>query len=132
MTVQYVPYQGRRFRTEGRSTSWAFPLPASSEDCDKRLQATPFVYQAPQTLPRRQWLYGHHFIRRFVSGTVATGGMGKSALALVEALAMATGRDLLGHCPRGKFRVWYVNLEDPLDEIDRRIGGILLRYGISP
>jgi RecA/RadA recombinase len=131
MTAQYVPYQGRRIRSDGRSTSWSFTPPGSSEASENTLQATPFIYRPPDTLPRRQWLYGRHYIRRFVSGTVATGGMGKSALVLVEALAMATGRDLLGHRPRGKFRVWYLNLEDPLDEIERRVGGILIRYGIS-
>jgi AAA domain len=132
MTAQYVPYQGRRNRSDGRSTSWSFTPTGSSEASEKRLQATPFLYRRPEALPRRQWLYGRHYIRRFVSGTVATGGMGKSALALVEAVAMATSRDLLGHHSRGKFRVWYINLEDPLDEIERRIGGILLRYGIAP
>jgi hypothetical protein len=129
--AQYVPYQGHRSRRDSRSASWSYPA-GISRSSEHSLQATPFVYRRPETLPRRQWLYGRQYIRRFVSGTVAAGGMGKSALALVEAIAMATGRDLLGHRPRGKYRVWYINGEDPRDEIDRRIGGILLRYGISP
>jgi hypothetical protein len=128
--VQYVRYQEHRFRPDGRSTTRSF-VPSAVASPGEKVQPTPFIYRPPESLPRRQWLYGHHYIRRFVSGTVATGGMGKSALALVEALAMATGRDLLGHRSRGKFRVWYVNLEDPMDEIERRVGGILLRYGIS-
>jgi hypothetical protein len=127
--AQYVPYQGHRSRRDSRSASWSYPA-GISRSSEHSLQATPFVYRRPETLPRRQWLYGRQYIRRFVSGTVAAGGMGKSALALVEAIAMATGRDLLGHRPRGKYRVWYINGEDPRDEIDRRIGGILLRYGI--
>jgi RecA-family ATPase len=128
--LQYVPYQEHRFRRDARSTTRSF-VPSAVESPGEKVQATPFIYRPPETLPRRQWLYGRHYIRRFVSGTVATGGMGKSALALVEAVAMATGRDLLGYRPHGKSRVWYVNLEDPLDEIERRVGGILLRYGIS-
>lgn len=130
MTVHHVPFQGHRSRRNGRSVSWSF-ADGMSEPCEQSLRATPFVYRSPETLPRREWLYGRQYIRRFVSGTVASGGMGKSALALVEAIAMVTGRDLLGHRPRGKLRVWYINGEDPRDEIDRRIGGILLRYGIA-
>jgi RecA-family ATPase len=98
--VEYVPYQGHRSRRDGRSTTWSF-VPGAVESPERKIQATPFIFRPPETLPRRQWLYGRHYIRRFVSGTVATGGMGKSALALVEALAMATGRDLLAHRPRG-------------------------------
>src|SRR5262245_42396746 len=129
MTVQYVPYKGHRSRRDSRSTTWSFGSVALELPKEK-IQATPFMYRRPETLPQRQWLYRLQYIRRFVSGTVATGGMGKSALALVEAIAMVTGRDLVGHRPRGKFRVWYINGEDPRDEIDRRIGGILLHYGL--
>jgi hypothetical protein len=128
--AQYVSYQGHRSRRNGRSAPWSY-AGGMSGPSEQSLRATPFVYRPPETLPRRQWLYDTQYIRRFVSGTVASGGMGKSALALVEAIAMATGRDLLGHRLRGKFRVWYINGEDPRDEIDRRIGGILVRYGIA-
>jgi RecA-family ATPase len=50
---------------------------------------------------------------------------------LAESIAMVSGRNLLGHRPKMKCRVWYINGEDPRDEIDRRIHGILLRYDIS-
>jgi hypothetical protein len=128
--AQGVSDQGHRSRQNGRSAPWPYDGGMFGPS-EQSLRATPFVYRPPETLPRREWLYGRQYIRRFVSGTVASGGMGKSALVLVEAIAMVTGRDLLGHRPRGKFRVWYINGEDPRDEIDRRIGGILLRYGIA-
>jgi AAA domain len=110
--AQGVSDQGHRSRQNGRLAppSYAGGMSGPSE---QSLRATPFVYRPPETLPRREWLYGRQYIRRFVSGTVASGGMGKSALVLVEAIAMVTGRDLLGHRPRGKFRVWYINGEDP-------------------
>jgi hypothetical protein len=47
-------------------------------------------------IPPREFLFGRHYQRRTVSGTVAPGGTGKSSLVMVEAIAMATGRDLLG------------------------------------
>ncbi len=105
---------------------------SASKPSHEIIQATPFVYRPPETLPPRQWLYGRQYIRRFVSGTVATGGMGKSGLVLAESIAMVSGRNLLGHPPKAKCCGWYINGEDPRDEIDRRIGGILLRYGIAP
>jgi len=75
----------------------------------------------PRQLPARQFLYGNHYIRKFASVTVAPGGLGKSTLVLVECIAMATGRDLLGIRPNSLCKVIYFNAEDPLDEIQRRV-----------
>ena len=61
--------------------------------------AKPFVLRDPKTLPRRQWVYGRHLIRKFGSATFAPSGSGKTNLFIVEALAMATGRPLLGILP---------------------------------
>ena len=94
--------------------------------------AKPFVWRDPATMPRRQWVYGHHMIRRFLSTTVAPGAVGKSSLTMVEAIAMATGRPLLGIHPTGKFRVWIWNGEDPLEELERRVAAICLHYRIAP
>jgi phage/plasmid primase-like uncharacterized protein len=84
----------------------------------------------PAELPRREWLYGHDYIRKFCSLTVAPGGLGKSTLVLVEAVAMATGRALLGVPPRARLKVVYFNAEDPLDEIKARVVAICQHYGI--
>ena len=94
------------------------------------IQATPFRWRDPATMPRREWIYGHHLIRRFLSTTVAPGAVGKSSLVLVEAIAMVTGRPLLGIASPRCMRVWYVNLEDPLEETERRVAAVCLRYGI--
>src|SRR3954471_19131190 len=83
-------------------------------------------------IPRREWLYGKEFIRRYVTTTVAPGGVGKSSHAIVEALAMASGRNLIGDEPVGKLRVWIWNGEDPEDELQRRIVAAMLHYGITP
>jgi hypothetical protein len=95
-----------------------------------RITLAPFVLRDPATIPPREWLYGFHCIRGYLSVTVAPGGMGKSSLALVEALAMVTGRILLDHAPREKLRVLYWNGEDPLDEIERRVAATCLQYHI--
>ncbi|MGE7469242.1 AAA family ATPase [Bosea sp. NPDC003192] len=95
------------------------------------IKATPFVLMDPSTIPTRKWLYGRHYVRRFVSTTVAPGGLGKSSLGIVEALAMVTARDLLGVRVREPLRAWLWNGEDPRDELDRRIAAACLHYRIS-
>lgn len=95
------------------------------------IRATPFVLMDPSTIPTRKWLYGRHYVRRFVSTTVAPGGLGKSSLSIVEALAMVAARDLLGVKVREPLRVWLWNGEDPRDEMDRRIAAACLHYGLT-
>ncbi|MBM0205660.1 AAA family ATPase [Micromonospora sp. STR1s_5] len=103
----------------------AVPAPA-------RIRPAPYVYRPPGSIPPRECLYGGHYFKQFVSVTAAPGGMGKTGLALVEHTAMSTGRDLLGSKPRQRVRTWYINLEDPLEELERRVGAILLHYQIPP
>ena len=98
------------------------------------ITAKPFVLpDNPKLITPRRWLYDKHYIRKFLSTTAAPGGLGKSSLTLVEAVAMAAGKDLLGVLPnRGKqFRVLYWNGEDPLDEIERRVTAICQHYEIT-
>lgn len=96
------------------------------------IRPTPYVWRDPQTIPPRQWLFGKHLIRSFVSLTVAPGALGKSSMLTVETLAMLTGRDLMGDRPPHPLRVWSWNGEDPRDELDRRFQAACLHYGIGP
>jgi hypothetical protein len=96
-----------------------------------RIAATPFVYREPSSIPKREILYGNHLIRKFTSAKFAAGGVGKSILAITEAIAMATNQALLGIAPKRRCRVWYWNGEDPKDEIDRRIAAICLHFEID-
>jgi RecA-family ATPase len=96
----------------------------------KRLILRPFEPFNVATLPPRSWLYGKHYQRRTVSLTAGPGGMGKSSLDLVEAIAMATARNLLGEQPEERLRVWYHNGEDPFIEIMRRVAAICQHYSI--
>jgi hypothetical protein len=96
------------------------------------IKARPFVYRDPRTIPPRKWLYDKHFARGYVSVDISPGGVGKTSLLLVEAIAMASGRNLIGAAPPRPSTVWYINLEDPLEEIERRIAAILLHYQIKP
>ncbi|MGA0530638.1 AAA family ATPase [Hansschlegelia sp. KR7-227] len=97
----------------------------------QRIAASPFVWRDPATLPRRRWLYGTVYIRRFLSLLIAAGEVGKTALLIAEALALVTARDLLGVRPRERCRVWLINLEDPMEELERRVLAAMLHFGID-
>jgi hypothetical protein len=95
------------------------------------VKAKPFVLRDAKDIPRRQWLYDRHLIRGFVSMTVAPGGLGKSSLSIVEALAMVSGQPLLGVRVKRPLRVWLWNLEDPYDELERRVTAAALHFGLT-
>lgn len=95
------------------------------------ITANAFVLPDESAIPPRQWLYGYHLIRRFVSATIAPGGVGKSSLVMTEAMAMATGKPLLGVPVEKPLRVWVWCLEDPREELDRRAVAIAKKYGIT-
>ena len=104
----------------------------AQEAAQARFRATPYTWTDPAAIPAREWLYGRHLIRKFVSVTVAPGGVGKSSLLIAEALALVTGKPLLGQFVAGPLRVWLWNLEDPRDELQRRIQAACQHYGLSP
>lgn len=113
----------------------AFPGERTTEHRPAGVTATPFQWCDPSSIPTRQWLFGRHAIRKYVSLTVASGGTGKTAQAIAEALALVSGKDLLrdslmtAGCP---LPVWYIGLEDPLEEYQRRVAGAALHYELTP
>lgn len=106
--------------------------PANSDVPDNpRIKASPFKWQEPESIRPRAFVYGRHYIREFISTTIAPGGVGKTSLSFIEALAIVTGRPLLGIRPNGPAKVWIWNGEDPHDELQRRVTAAMLHYGIS-
>jgi hypothetical protein len=95
------------------------------------ITATEWQWIDPATIPPRQWIYGRHYIRKYVSVTVSPGGLGKTGKAIVEALSMVTGRELLGETVHERARVWLLN-EDPQEELNRRIAAACKHYRIRP
>lgn len=95
---------------------------------------TAFTLGDPSQIPPREWIYDFRLIRGFVALTVAPGGLGKSSLAMVDALSMAIGRPLFQDSPvqeKKPLRVWYWNGEDPQDETRRRVAAIALHYKVT-
>jgi hypothetical protein len=120
-----VGFNGLDIRGDGGARKKGFddgveltPPPAVATDVFKSWQPTD-----ANDIPPRDFLFGRHYIRKFVSGTVAQGGVGKSTLALFEAIAMAARMIEYG-CKDSDLVVAYFNAEDPLDEIRRRIVAI--------
>ncbi len=99
----------------------------------QKIAASPFDSAKWKNIRPREWLYGGHYIRGYVTGTSAPSKQGKSTVELVEAVSMVTGFDLLGvgsaKMSPHPLRVWVWNGEDPEEEIVRRLKGICLYYG---
>jgi hypothetical protein len=114
-----VPFDRRRSRAE--------------EEAASRVQiiASPYVWTDPQNIPLRDWLYGRLLVRRFLTVTIAPGGVGKSSLIAAETLAMVSGRDLLGVLPQRRLKVWLWNLEDPQEETTRKIQAAAKHYYLT-
>jgi hypothetical protein len=95
-----------------------------------KISATPFVPVDPRSIAPRDWLYGLHYICKYIVADVSPGGGGKTSNVLVEAISMATGVDLLrvGRMYPRPLRVWYWNGEDPREEVERRVAAICKFY----
>lgn len=103
------------------------------EASKKRALVSPtrFILQPASTLPMEEKLYGTFYERGLVSTTVAPSGIGKSSLSIVEALAMASEKQLLDRKPAAKLRVWLWNGEDSREILQRRVTAAMLHYGLA-
>jgi hypothetical protein len=93
--------------------------PEAQKQLPPPASATPYVFPDPASIPRREWLFGGHFVREAATATVAPGGFGKTTLTLYELITMA----------ESGLRVWYISGEDPKLEIDRRIAAHCAHHG---
>jgi hypothetical protein len=89
------------------------------------------VSRDPGQIPPRQWLLGNQFCRGFVSSLFAAGGVGKSALRLLQLMSLALGKPLCGQHVFRRCRVLLISLEDDHDELQRRIKAVLQHYKIE-
>ena len=84
-----------------------------------------------EALPPREWILGNTFCRQFVSSLLGAGGVGKTALRLVQALAVATGRSLTGEHVHQRCPVLFLSFEDGVLELKRRVRAAMLHYNIG-
>jgi hypothetical protein len=85
----------------------------------------------PRKLQRRPFVLGYRFMAGAVTLGVAPPGTGKSNFSILTALSIATGQALTGEPVHRTGRVWIHNNEDSLDELYRRISGVLNFYRIE-
>lgn len=95
------------------------------------VSATLFTDFDFENIPKRQFLYGKFLIRRFCSATISPGGVGKTQLVMTDAVSLATGRALLRDMPHETVKAWHYNLEDPIDELQRRLAAICLNFHVK-
>lgn len=93
------------------------------------IKASPVDLTQLQQIPPRRWAYGTKLVRGFISILAAPAGVGKSAWSATMALDLASGKKTLHDAPRGKQKVWLVNLEDPRDETLRKIAAAMKHQG---
>ena len=105
-------------------------LAKQQEEQPTSLQPKPFVLGDPEQLPARQFVWGHAYPRGVVSVTVAPGGLGKSTIITAEAVAMTTGQHLFNR-QTGPRKCWLWNLEDPIEEIYRKVYAIAQHYRLT-
>jgi hypothetical protein len=84
------------------------------------------------SIPVRRWIYGTSYLRKFTSMLAAAGSSGKTSEQTAEGIAIATGKPLLGEPVHEQCNVWFINLEDPMEEMQRRILATMKYYGVTP
>lgn len=108
------------------------PVEAKPADDANNIVALPHGFPSEASIPRWDFLYGTHLLRRTVSGTAAMGATGKSSTSIVEALAMTSGKPLLGIPVPHRMRVLLICLEDNRNTMDKRIAAAMRHHGLTP
>lgn len=99
---------------------------------EETIRVKPHRFPDETTIPQWEFLYGNHLLRGMVSVTAAAGETGKSTKSIGEALAMASGKPLLGVLPQKPLRDLLINLEDDRNTIDKRIAAAMKYHGLTP
>jgi len=119
-TDEFDPFQDERAKANGNSHD---PEPL------------PNVWDAVDTLdefiPPREWLLGNIFCKGFTSSLVGAGAAGKTAVRLVQALAVATGQRLTEEHVHKRAKVLFLCFEDGEPELKRRIKAALLYHKVT-
>lgn len=81
-------------------------------------------------IPPRDWLVDKFLCRRYVTGLVSPGGAGKTQLACQLCVALPLAReDIVGLKIKASASVWYWCQEDDRDELHRRVGAAIQKFG---
>jgi hypothetical protein len=94
----------------------------------------PYAFPDPRSIPKRQHLFGRHYMRGTVSAGIGAPGRLKSTTVMTEIIGMSAGRDLMSGetLPSGPLRAAYLNGEEVQEELDRRVAAICQRFDVKP
>ena len=95
------------------------------------LRCDPLPIRTPAQIPPRPWAYGHFLLFGQSAALGAIDGGGKGSMAVGIALAMITGKPLLGEVVWRTGRVVIVSFEDDIDEWHRRIAAACIHHGLN-
>lgn len=95
------------------------------------LMGTPFDFPDPGDIEPEDFLYSTWMVREYVSLIAAQTKVGKSLFTIAAALAMATGKPLLGESVERRLRVRMWNGEDTRNTLRRRVTACMKHYGIT-
>lgn len=84
----------------------------------------------PNEIKKRDWVMSERYLGGFITVTIAPGGVGKSNFTMLDAISIATGKELTGYKVNKRGGVWVYNTEDPVDELQRRFLAISLHHNI--
>ncbi|MEI6084008.1 MAG: bifunctional DNA primase/polymerase [Verrucomicrobiota bacterium] len=115
------------------------PIPAESRGTPAPAQAVvgdiPWIRGrdiVELSIPQRRWVLGRRLLRGYITGTFSPGGVGKSNLTYLEALAVATGRkDIAGEVVHQAGPCVLFNAEDGGDELRMRLAAVAKFYGVN-
>ena len=128
----YLREAGEEKLREALANAKPVSVVVQEEQEQERQWPTAFTPLDPNLIPKRRWIYDTAYIRSYVSVLASQGGVGKTSMQIVEALAIATGRALLGEPVHERTNCWLINLEDPMEEAQRRIVAAMQHYDIKP
>lgn len=88
--------------------------------------------------PPREKLLGNSFCKEFLSGLISPGGIGKTTLRILQALALTCGGvdekgiGISGERVYQRSRVLILCMEDSRKELDRRLWAMMRHHSIEP
>lgn len=124
-------YRSAQNATGVKSAMAEFRVPTIEPAVDNTRLGLPLMPFEQDTIPFRDWVFGEMAIRGKISQITAPGGSSKSTFTMVMALSKASGRNLLDIDPKGTGRVWIYNNEDDMEELKRRLIGLMGYFRIG-
>jgi hypothetical protein len=96
-------------------------IPGASPGAESSPLLKPVGLLVPAARQPRQFIVPQRMMRGHITMTAAGPGVGKTTLAVEEAVSLASGIDFLGFGITQKCRVAIINNEESRDELERRI-----------